>query len=183
MGASGIYIDIDGQPVDLDRVSWYTKAPCGCVCGAHVAYSDYGKPALVVATREQSLDELWPTKAERDHKLSQGFTIFADLRSKVTDYMKGTCPHDPKWGVPPLPQVEGYQWAAVYAYGSRSHLKHLVPDIGVENAAERRYEAGDTKPLCGGKGAFWWRTERHALDGKVECKRCVAKAAKEAADA
>lgn len=174
MSASGLFIAIDGQPVDLADVSWYEKAPCGCVSGASVAFSDYGSgPARVVATAEQARDQFHETKRERDKYERLGFTFFADRLDRCVELMKPDCPHDPRYGIPPRPEVDGHSWAAVSALGSRSPLMHLVPDYAIEHARDRRYGAGDVKPLCNGKAAFWWKTEWHALDGKVECSRCV----------
>lgn len=175
MSAAGIYLNIDGQPVDLDEVSWYEKAPCGCVCGVHVAYSDYGSgPAWVIATEQQADERMWENKAIREKYQALGFKHFPDLTSKCVELMQN-CPHEPKWGYEKAPKPEGHTWAAVHALGSRPKLMHLVPDIGVENARERRYGIGDTAALCGSK-AFHWKDEWYALDGKVECKRCIQKA-------
>lgn len=177
MTTSGIYLELGGEPVDLARISWYEKAPCGCVCGAHVAYSDFGgSPSILIATAEQAASEMWTTKKERAKYEALGFTLYPDLTSKCKDLLTADCPHDPKFGIPPRPQVEGYQWATVQHSFSRATLMHLVPDLAVEDARERRYGSDNGKPLCGGKREFWWSTEWYALDGKVECTRCVKKA-------
>lgn len=175
MSAAGIYIDIDGQPVDLGKVSWYEKAPCGCVSGVTMAYSDYGNgPARIVTSAEQAFAEMYETAHERAKYGALGFTMFADLRERCVELMKPRCPHEPRYGVPPRPVVEGLTWAAVDCLGARPKLMHLVPVAAVEAARARNYTSLDAKPLCGGKGAFWWSDEWHSLDGKVECKRCVA---------
>lgn len=177
MSAAGIYLDINGELVDLDDATWYEKAPCGCVCGATVAYSDYGPaPARVIATAEQAADEFWETKHERAKYEALGFTVFADHRAAISELMAGDCPHEPRYGIPPRPQVQGYSWAAVHDITSRPKLMHLVPDGAIEDATERRYGSDRGVPLCGGKRAFWWSTEWYALDGKVECSRCVKRA-------
>jgi len=175
---SGISITIDGQPVDLAEVDWYEKAPCGCVCGATVAYSAYGKgTARVIATAEQAIAEFWETTHLRKKYVDQlGFSVFADRRSKVQEYLSVKCPHDPKYGIPPRPEVDGYKWAAVYDATARPKLMHLVSDGALEDARERRYGSDRGTPLCGGKRHFWWSTEPHALHDKVECARCIRKA-------
>lgn len=177
--ASGIFLEVDGQPVDLNKVSWYEKPPCGCpACGVTIAYSDYGNgPARIIATAQQAIEQFWETKRERDKYERMGFTVFADLTSRVKDLLAVDCPHEPRFGVPKRPEVEGYKWAAVRAMGSRSPLMHLVSDLALDDATERRYGSDNGKPLCGGKSAFWWSTEWHALDGKVECARCMKRAA------
>jgi hypothetical protein len=184
MSASGILIVIDGKPVDLYDASWYEKAPCGCVAGVHVAYSDYGRgPAMVIATAEQAAQEFWETPKLRAKYEGLGFTIFPDRRDKCVELLTSKCPHEPQWGVPPRPQVEGYEWAAVHDAVARPTLMHLVTTEAVENAREKRYGSERGTPLCGGKAAFWWSTEWYALDGKVECSRCEKKAIALAADA
>lgn len=181
MSAAGIYLDIAGEIVDLDDASWYEKAPCGCVCGVTVAYSDYGSgPARVIATAEQAINQFWETKREREKYEGLGFTVFADRRDKCRELLVTDCPHEPRFGVPPRPQVEGYSWAAVHDAVARPKLMHLVPDGAIEDATERRFGSDRGTPLCGGTRAFWWKTEWYALDGKVECSRCVKRAQAEA---
>lgn len=181
MSAAGIYIDIDGQPVDLNDVSWYEKAPCGCVCGATVAYSDYGNhPPRIVATAEQALAAMYETAHERAKYEALGFTMFADLTERCVELMRPRCEHVPRYGVPERPKVDGMAWAAVDCLGARPKLMHLVPVAAVEAAKARDYTSLDVKPLCGGKGAFWWSDEWHSLDGKVECRRCITVAKKQA---
>lgn len=177
MSAAGIYLAIDGVPVDLDSVGWYEKAPCGCVCGVTVAYSDYGQgPARIITTEEQAAVEFWETKQEREKYERLGFTIFADLRSKCTEILALDCKHEPRFGMPSRPERDGYAWAAVHDATSRPKLMHLVPVEAIEDAAQKRYGSGRGQPLCGGKRNFWWSTEWYALDGKVECSRCWKKA-------
>lgn len=173
---AGILLDIGGQAVDLADVSWYEKAPCGCVAGVHVAYSDYGKPPIVIATAEQAASEMWQTKQEREKYERLGFTVYPDLTSKCRDLLVLECPHVPRFGMPKRPEVEGYSWAALRHAFSRAKLMHLVPDAAIENAQEKRFGSEHSKPLCGGKAEFWWSTEWYALDGKVECSRCWKKA-------
>lgn len=177
MSNAGIYLAIDGQPVDLSEISWYEKAPCGCVCGVHVAYSDYGgSPSIVIPTAEQAAAEMWPTTHEREkYQARLGFTVFADLTSKCRELLTTECPHEPRFGVPPRPEVDGHLWAAVHDAVSRPKLMHLVPEAAVKAAQNREYGTRH-RPLCGGKEAFWWSTEWYALDGKVECSRCWKKA-------
>lgn len=178
MGASGIFIAIDGDPVDLNDVSWYEKPPCGCsACGVTLAYSDYGNgPARIIANAEQAIEQFWEKQHERDKYERLGFTVFADLTSRVKELLAGECPHEPRYGVPPRPLVEGYEWAAVSALGARPKLMHLVPTEAIEAVRDRNYGSDRGKPLCGGKEAFWWKTDWHVLDGKVECSRCWKKA-------
>lgn len=175
--SAGILIAIAGEAVDLSKISWYEKAPCGCVCGVHVAYSDYGRgPAIVIATAEQAAAEMWRTKHEREKYERLGFSLFADLTSRCKELLQTNCDHAPRFGIPERPEADGHAWAAVHDAVSRPKLMHLVPTEAIENAKERRYGAADGKPLCGGKAAFWWSSEWYALDGKVECSRCEKKA-------
>lgn len=173
MSGSGIYIDINGTPTDLKDVSWYEKAPCGCTSGAHVAFSDrMGRsPALVIATAEQARMEMWETKAERDRQDALGFSIYPDLRSKGVELM-AECQHEPRYGYPPRPQLDGYEWSADRSISARSSLMHLVPKPDGDHLTRR-------KPLCGG-GAKWahWSAEDHHLLLKTECPRCEKKARK-----
>lgn len=176
---AGILLNVGGEAVDLADISWYEKAPCGCVCGASIAYSTFGNgPARIIASAEQAAASFSDSKREREKYERLGFTWFPDLTSKCVELMstRTECPHEPKFGVPERPAVEGYAWAAVHHAISRTHLMHLVPTSAVEAAQAKEYGTGRAKPLCGGKAAFWWSTEWYALSGKVECSRCWKKA-------
>lgn len=179
MSAAGIFLAIKGQPVDLDELAWYERPPCGCTaCGVHSAYSDYGNgPALVIATPEQATEHFWPEVKVREKYERLGFTVFADLRSKCRDLLMLECPHEPRFGVPPRPEMDGYTWAVVHHAFSHAKLMHLVPDLAIEDAKEKRYGSDNGRPLCGGKKEFHWSTEWYAMDGTVECTRCIKKAA------
>lgn len=168
-GESGVMLVVGGGPVDIDDASWYEQAPCGCVCGVHVAHSG----DEFITTAEQALSVFYrDSKRLLAKAKEQGFSCFVGLRSDVKEILATDCPHEPTWGIPPRPQREGYVWAAVHAHGSNSPLMHLVPTAAVEDAAARKYGSGGAKPLCNGKAAFWWKTDWYVLDGKVECQRC-----------
>lgn len=172
-GPAGIYVAINGQPVDLSEVSWYQKAACGCISGVTLAWLD--RSGIVVTTAEQAMAAFHETPAERQKYTALGFECFAGLTADVRELLATDCRHDPKWGKPKPPQPPGHSWAAVHALGSRPKLMHLVPDEGLVNQRERRYGAGDTAALCGSK-AFHWKDAWYVLDGKVECKRCWKRA-------
>lgn len=177
MSASGIYLQYDGGPVDLDDLSWYEQAPCGCFCGVTLAYSDYGKPALVIASEEQAMAQFWETKREREKYQRLGFKMVLGLRSEVREKLstRSECPHTPTFGYERRPEIEGFTWAASASYDSRSPLMHLVADEAVAAYKERQYGYGRTKPLCGGKEQYAW-SEDEAKWSKVECSRCEKKA-------
>lgn len=176
---AGIFLEVNGEPVDISRLAWYRKAPCGCVSGSAMAYLDHnGQPDIVITTADQAAAAFAGTKEERKRDDELGFTVFVDLLANVTDLMTG-CPHDPKYGVPPVPTVDRHVWAAVHCHGSNPKYRHLVSEDAVAAARDRRFDAGNTKPLCGaGKGAFWWSNDWYAISGKPECKNCIARAAR-----
>lgn len=169
---------VDGT-LDLSDVTWQAVAPCGCVSGLIVAA--VGDEFTV--TPEQARERFFESSAERARDREQGFTYRPREHHTACEEAKGECLHDPKWGVPPVPTLDGYLWAAVYALGSRPKYTHLVPALAVEAAKSRDYSAPRTKALCGrGKPEFHWHDEGHATWGKVECKHCIAAATRRLAE-
>jgi len=162
-----ILFEIDGQPTPSSDCSWLMYAPCGCMSG-------------VSTVREGAMtaDEAWrsfePNAEQRRREQKAGFRVEIGPRS-ASKAITAECPHDPKWGIVRTPVPECYQWARIYLHSRKGSRKHLVPDIGVENAKERRYSEGDTAALCGASG-WHWKTEWWALDGIPECRACAKKA-------
>lgn len=179
---SGITIEtIDGN-LDLADVSWQMIAPCGCVSGVHLAWLPEPYSSEPVVTKDQAARAFAETEVERKRDEEQGFTFRARERRAAVDELQTTCTHTPKWGCEPAPTPDGYLWAAVYKLGGRPKYTHLVPEIAVENAKERRYTAGRHKPLCGrGGGEFHWNDSWNATAGKVECQHCISAARRLAA--
>jgi hypothetical protein len=170
----GVLVVTQDGTLDLADVSWQRIAPCGCVSGVSMAaVSDQ-----ILATAEHAVSAFCENAAERERDREQGFTYRPREHRAAVEEMQTNCPHDPEWGYEKPPEPEGYVWAAVHQLGSRPKLTHLVAVAAVERAKKREVSAGHAKPLCGGKGAFWWKDEWYATDGKVECKRCIAAAHK-----
>lgn len=170
----GVLIETMDGTLDLSDISWQEVAPCGCICGVAMAAT----PNDLLVTAEQAGRHC--SEAEYARDVDRGFTWRPRAHRSAVDELATDCTHEPKWGVAVTPVPEGHQWAAVHCLGSRTRIKHLVTTAAVQRVENREYGAGDTKPLCGGKAAFWWKSDWFALDGKAECTRCVT-AAKKAA--
>jgi hypothetical protein len=172
---TGVLITTQDGLLDLADISWQTIAPCGCVCGFRMgAVGD----EILVVTAEQAARGMCENDLAYQRDVELGFTWRAREHRAAVEELKSACPHTPTWGVPVIPVPDGFAWAAVHCLGATPKLKHLVPRAAVDAAAARSYDTGHTKPLCGGRDAFWWKDAWYALTGKVECKRCAAKATK-----
>jgi len=162
-----VLFEIDGKPTPIDDCSWLMYAPCGCMTGIST-----------VRDGVMSLDEAWrqfePNAEQRRRDEKAGFRVEVGLR-EAAKAISVECPHDPKWGVAKTPIPKGHQWARLYLTGRKGARKHLVPDIGVENAREHRYGAGDTLALCGASG-WHWKTDWWAVESTPECQKCAKQA-------
>ncbi len=173
--SAGILLMVDGVPIDLADVSWIQVAPCGCTSGVTIAYSNYGTPALVVATAEAAADSMYSSKAERKQAEDRGF-VFRPIRR--TDLGNMNCEHEPRWGYEHPPRPEGMAWAAGGYHNERTKVMHLAPTASVRtDDFDPDREHWTASALCGVEKRHW-TAEWHATDGKVECTRCVGKAAK-----
>lgn len=169
----GVLVVTQDGTLDLSDVSWQEVAPCGCVCGVTMAAT--GKDEILTSP-EQAGRSMCGTSARYDRDVEQGTTWRPREHRAAAGEMSGDCPHQPKWGIEPPPKPEGMTWAAVHCLGSSPLLTHLVSAEHVARVAAGDFSAARHKPLCGGKEAYWWKDEWYATDGKVECKRCAAKA-------
>ncbi len=169
-GEAGIFVAVDGEPVDLSEVSWIQIAPCGCVCAASMAYSDYGSgPARVIATAQDAAKSMG-SKAERKQDEERGFT-WRPIRR--TDLQMPECQHEPKWGYEHAPVPDGMGWAVGGYYRDRTRTLHLVPSVSIEtDDAKVPREHWTATSLCSAATKVQWDARWHVRDGKVECKRC-----------
>jgi hypothetical protein len=167
---AAILFEVEGKPTPSSDCSWLLYAPCGCMCGVHVA--GYGD--TVIASADEAWKSIEVNAEQRRRDKAAGFTVVLGLRSECMK-LQDDCPHTPRYGVVKTPVPDGHEWAQISGGGRRSsRRKHLVPTIGVENCKEGRYGSGDTAALCGESG-WSWRTEWYALDAP-ECLACVKKA-------
>jgi hypothetical protein len=175
---------INGERLPLHECNWTMFAPCGCVSGVMVAdLSDRRYQRDAITTVEQAWEHMYDSRIERERDQKRGFRFELMPRCESIDLMKGDCQHEPKWGYEHAPTLDGYAWAAISQYGSRSSLMHLVSSEAVEAYRNHQYGYPRTSPLCEGKPQWAWSEEWHATDGKVECKRCWAAAKKMNAEA
>ncbi|WP_410633315.1 hypothetical protein [Amycolatopsis sp. cmx-4-83] len=162
-----VLFEIDGKPTPMRDCSWLMYAPCGCMSGA-----------CTVREGAMTADEAWrsfePNAEQRRRDQKAGFRVQIGLLSDAR-VLSDDCSHEPKWGVAKTPLPDGHQWARIYRSGQKGGRKHVVPDIGLENHKEHRYDSGDTDALCGASG-WYWKAEWWALDGVPECTRCAKKA-------
>lgn len=171
-GAGVSISTIDGT-LDLSDISWQTVASCGCVCGVRMAAV---ADELLVTSDQAAKNGV--TAAEHAQDVERGFTWRPREHRAAVEEMVLDCTHEPKWGYEKPPRPEGFVWAAVYCLGSRPKFTHLVPTSAVDATKARDFSVLDVKPMCGAKGAYHWHDEIYAIDGKVECKRCIATARK-----
>lgn len=170
----GVAIDTQDGHLDLADVTWQRVAPCGCVSGLTVA----AVADELVVNAEQARMQFMDSAAQVERDKERGFTYRPREHRAACDEHARQCPHEPTWGYERAPVPEGMTWAAVEALGSRPRYTHLVRTSAVEAAENRDYSVLDVKPLCGGRGAFHWHRSPFATMGKVECKKCIAAAAK-----
>ena len=169
---AGVFLETQDGRLDLTDLAWQEIAPCGCVSGVTVAATDE-----LIVTAEQAGRHFASSSDEYDRDVERGYSWRAREHKEAVGELQSQCPHDPKWGVEPIPIPEGYVWAAVHALGSRPKRQHLVPQSAVQTAKDQKYGAGHTSALCRRTKAFWWSDEWYAKDGLIECDACV-KAAK-----
>jgi hypothetical protein len=170
MTTATITFDINGETVPLSDASWYQVAPCGCAAGVMVA-DPGGRPVL---TEDDAWSDYMGSAEERRRDRAAGFRMELGRRRDVVERMVD-CPHDPKWGVPPLPKPDGHVWVGMYG----SKRSHLVP--GVENP-DTRYLLGDEPrhadevvSLCGMVSRYWSTRWEHGAE-QPTCRRCEGKA-------
>lgn len=173
--SAGIYVNVNGAPVDLAEVSWYMKAPCGCISGVTLAWlpnSDH-----VITTAEQASASFHDTKAERQKYEALGFSCFAGLTSDVGTLLTVKCDHTPRFGYEQPPTPEGWAWARGGYWGNYTRTLHLVPTAAVRtedhNPDRDHWQATS---ICGTADKSNWDNRRWETDGRVECKKCIAKA-------
>jgi len=176
-----ITFEINGEQVPATAALWYEIAPCGCAAGATTIMLP-GDPTYTPKVTE---DDAWhsfydgqPGAAEHIRRQkAAGFRMEVGLRSEITERMKDSCPHDPKWGVvDPCP--DGYTWAV--RDGSRR--MHLVPGAKDRNARfvhgltfSEAYDRGPVAALCGRSERLW--STHWVLTGAPHCLACERKAA------
>lgn len=168
----GVTIETQDGPLDLSDVSWQMVASCGCVAGLMLG----AIPGELTVTVDDARKRFAETEVERTRNDEHGFTYRAREHKAACAEAKFDCTHDPRYGYEKPPKPEGYVWAAVHALGARPKYTHLVTEAHVNAVLGHDYSTLDEKPLCGSKPAYHWHTEWYATSGKVECKRCIAKA-------
>lgn len=153
-----IYYEVNGEPVRADECTWVFIAPCGCECG------------WSVAKYRPSEDEAWDgfsrSKAARQRDEKRGFRVEIKRHSDIR--IKDDCPHTPKYGVEPRPEIDGHTWAAK----QRARLLHLVPLV-IEKGGYFSSREGTVRSMCGRADAYLWSTMHSDIDGRVECTACV----------
>jgi hypothetical protein len=171
---AGILIDVDGKMVDLAEVSWCHVAPCGCVDGVTIAYSDHFGTKYVRATAEDAEKEFSDSKAEQEKYRRLGYTTRAVVRAEAVELFRNPCEHDPKWGYS-IPTPEGMAWAVGgYPHATSTRSRHLIDASNAD--AENGWQAPPIVSLCGRASKPRWTTETSSMWGLVECKPCLDKA-------
>ena len=164
-----IQVEVGGKMVAAEDASWYKVAPCGCTSGASVVD---GQDGGIYMSGEDAFGDML-SAAERRQDAERGYTYELGLRRDVVARMT-RCEHEPKWGIPSRPKPDGMEWAAT----DKSRVLHLAPAAGVETDDHRpSFSMDKSSALCGSEH-YRWSARWHRVDGKVECKRCWAAAAK-----
>ncbi|MFD6357911.1 hypothetical protein [Nocardia tengchongensis] len=161
-----IFYEIDGEPVSAEKCMWVLIAPCGCECAWSVA--------KYWTTEDEAWDGFSRSKAVRRRDEKLGFRV--EIKRSTEIRIKDDCPHVPKFGVEPRPELEGHTWAVK----SEGRVQHLVPLVIEKNSLSPRNQ-GLVRAICGRSEDYIWSTWRSDLDGRVECTACV-KAAKGGAE-
>lgn len=160
---TSLYYDIDGQPVPAKECIWAYIAPCGCECAWSVTEG-------YCSTADEAWNSFSRTKAVRKRDEARGFRVEIKRRSDIR--ISDKCPHTPRLGVEPRPELEGHTWAVKY----EGRNLHLVP-LKIERDNYRFCDEG-VPSLCGRVEARGWSTDIGDIDGLVECVGCL-RAAKE----
>lgn len=161
---TGVLVETPDGVLDLANVTWQKVASCGCVAGVAIAADGVD----LRATAEQAGRAFVESAAEYKRDVERGFTFRPREHRAAVDELRADCPHTPRFGYDKPPTPEGMVWAGPQ-WGRRAQYLHLVPTEAVAS------KAGKSKPLCGGEPRYWsdgW----FDTDGKVECKRCSARA-------
>lgn len=162
------YLEVDGVPVPAKDCVWVAVAPCGCECGWSLA--EYN------ATEDEAWAGFSYSKARRRRDEKVGFRMV--LKRRADARVGGDCPHSPKFGVEPRPELDGHTWAATI--GGR--VLHLVPLV-IEADRQSPFELDAVRSLCGRASDHVWSARWHRVDGMVECARCMAEAKRRAVTA
>lgn len=160
-----MYFEIDGTPVRADECSWVLIAPCGCECA--------WATGRYTTTEEEARDGFFGSKAVRRRDEKRGFTvkIVRNTDTKIHD----NCPHVPKFGVEPRPELEGHTWA-----GTREgRTLHLVPLVIEKDQHSGFGRTEPVKAICRRADAYTWSTQWHIIDARVECAACLTTAKRE----
>jgi len=167
--ASGLFVTVNGEPTPLTDLSWYQTAPCGCTCAVTLAETEW----YVIATEADAWRRFYedddPSLMKRDQE--RGYVLDLDAISKVKERLQVRCPHEPKWGVPPTPGLEGFAWAAPSALNVRRNARlHLIPADSVDT---QDWRAPYPDTACGESPRKRWTAQRWDTAGRIECSRCL----------
>jgi hypothetical protein len=158
-----IYYDIDGGPVAANECMWVKLAPCGCECG--------WSRAEYCPDEAQAWDDFWDSKSMRRRDEKRGFRVAIKRRSDIR--ISETCPHTPRWGIEPRPELDGHTWATMH----RTKVLHLVPLV-IAKGSYSPHSQMLVPSLCGRTDARIWSASDYDTRGLVECASCL-KAARE----
>lgn len=168
---------IDGEDVPLTECDWLHIAPCGCACG--IAMAEMKNSDHVIADEDAAHLEFTATQTQREVKRDKaaGFTVRL-IKHATFQADRGIltleCPHEPKWGIEPIPTPDGYGWGREW----RKKTKHLVKSEAIYRDDWRAYATvpdEDRQPLCGQKVRLpSWSEDK--WDETLECSRCVKRA-------
>lgn len=163
-----VYLEVDGQPIPANNLSWAIYSPCGCQSGVMVAQSG----SFLVPDEDTAWKEFFENAAIRKRDKERGYTIRLLKHEESVMGMGGKCPHTPMWGVPDESAPGGHVWAKK----SKAKLLHLVPFDGDSArpkfiTAKGGYE-DSVATLCGQEN-WSWESDPWLASEFLKCQKCV----------
>jgi hypothetical protein len=171
-----LLMQIDGEAVPINHVSWEAVGGCGCVFGWHTAA--HGS-TIYAATEDDAKKELFGgTKVERKYYEDAGCTVRAVANSSITHV---PCEHSPRFGLPDADAPEGHEWATTDRWweGRQTHMRHIVPSLPTGDAYEDHEANRATVSRCGKAPTRHnlWHTDATSkvtdVKSKVPCSKCL----------
>lgn len=172
-----VYLEVDGKPRPATKCNWLEIAPCGCTAGVSRAGYRYGDH---VVTKHTGVDAFFADRPTvvRDYEVGRGLTFkLVTHEQYLAEYAPtmgpDSCPHTPKWGLHPLPMLDGWAWKTLdgsTSSGRPTYRRHLAP-VEIPDRMQK------VAALCGHESRGWcWSDDWHRLQDTVPCLNCLKRA-------
>lgn len=121
-----------------------------------------------ITTAEQCAKAYVQTAAQRKKLHAEGFRFSLVGRADAMARWRADCAHDPKFGVEPRPEPDGWTWAV---RGARPRVVHLVPAADVRTfGAPLTADRAQAGAACAPASRAYWRDEE--ID-RIDCTDCA----------